>query len=113
MKKQNPKKNQKKSFLAGCRPYSRTKFSKNNQAPYIKEISKICESSAIKAESFDVILILGGLHTMMSYVGSIGTLMDGSGLKECFETEFGSNTVPKIMEGKAIARATWKVFVGI
>ena len=33
----------------------------------------------IKAESFDMILILGGFHTMMSFVGSIGNLMDGSG----------------------------------
>ena len=43
----------------------------------------------IKAESFDMILILGGFHTMMSFVGSIGALMSGSGLAECLEIEFG------------------------
>ena len=59
----------------------------------------------VNAESFDVVLILGGFHTIMSFVGSIGALMKGSGLSECLETEFGTNTVPKIIDGKAISRA--------
>ena len=59
----------------------------------------------VSAESFDVVLILGGFHTIMSFVGSIGALMKGSGLSECLETEFGTNTVPKIIGGKAISRA--------
>ena len=42
-------------------------------------------------ESFDVVLILGAL-------------MKGSGLSECLEMEFGTNTVPKIIDGKAISR---------
>ena len=62
-------------------------------------------SEVAKAESFDVVLILGGFHTMMGFTGSIGVLMNGSGLSECLETEFGTNTVPKIMDGKAIFRA--------
>ena len=55
-------------------------------------------------ESFDVVLILGGFHTMMSFVSSIGALMKGSDLSECLEMEFGTNTVPKIIDGKAISR---------
>ena len=56
-------------------------------------------------KSFDVVLILSGFHTMMIFVGSTGALMNGSGLSECLETEFITNTVPKIMDGKAISRA--------
>ena len=59
----------------------------------------------VNAESFDVVLILGGFHTMMSFVGSIGALMKGCGLSECFKTEVGTNTVPKIIDGKAISKA--------
>ena len=49
----------------------------------------------IDAESFNVVLILGGFHTTVSFVDSIGALMNGSSLSECLETEFGTNTVPK------------------
>ena len=59
----------------------------------------------VSAESFDVVFILGGFHTMMNFVGSIGALMKGSCLSECLETEFEINTVPKIIDGKAISRA--------
>ena len=56
-------------------------------------------------ESFNVVLILIGFHTMMSFVDSTGVLMNGSGLSECSETEFRTNTIRKIMDGKAISRA--------
>ena len=59
----------------------------------------------VSAESFDVVFILGGFHTMMNFVGSIGALMKESCLSECLETEFEINTVPKIIDGKAISRA--------
>ena len=58
----------------------------------------------VNAKLFDVVLILGGFHTMMSFVGRTGVLMNGSGLSECLETEFGTNTVQKVMNGKAISR---------
>ena len=59
----------------------------------------------VNTKSFDVVLILGGFHTMTSFVGSIGALMKGFVLSECLETEFGANTVPKIIDGKAISWA--------
>ena len=36
--------------------------------------------------------------------------MNGSGLSGCLETELGTNTVPKIMDGKAISRAVCSHF---
>ena len=59
----------------------------------------------LNAESFDVVLILGGFHTLTSFVGSTGALIKGCHLLECLEMEFGTNTVPKIVDGKAISRA--------
>lgn len=41
----------------------------------------------------------------MCFLGSIGTLMAGSGLTDAFETCYGPNAVIHIMSGKAIARA--------
>ena len=53
----------------------------------------------------DVILLLGSFHTLMNLLGAIGTLMEGSGLKEILETIFGENAVVHIMSGKAVQRA--------
>ena len=51
------------------------------------------------------VLRLGGLHTQMSFLGSIGHLMTGSGLQELFELVYAENTVKHMLSGKAIARA--------
>ena len=41
---------------------------------------------------------------MMSFVGSIGSVMKGSGLEEALETAYGPNAVTQMMSGKAISR---------
>ncbi|PIK40129.1 hypothetical protein BSL78_23030 [Apostichopus japonicus] len=51
------------------------------------------------------ILRLGGFHLQMSFLGSIGHLMAGSGLRELLETIYASNTVNHMLTGKAVARA--------
>ena len=48
---------------------------------------------------------LGGFHTMMSFLGSIGTLMAGSGLSDALEVCYGPNAVEHMMTGKAVSRA--------
>ena len=53
----------------------------------------------------DFIILLGGFHTLMSFVDSIGHFMQGSGLSEVLGTIYGENTVNKILSGKSIARA--------
>ena len=42
---------------------------------------------------------------MMSFAGSIGSLMDGSGIESILQTVYGENTVKHMLGGKAIARA--------
>lgn len=46
----------------------------------------------------DVILRLGGMHMLMSFVGAVGTLLQGSGLSEVLESTFAG--VPKMLSGK-------------
>ena len=46
----------------------------------------------------DVILRLGGMHMLMSFVGAVGTLMQGSGLSEVLESTFAG--VAKMLSGK-------------
>ena len=55
--------------------------------------------------SMDIVVHLGGFHTLMSFVGSIGSLMDASGLSDVLQIIYGENTVKHMVSGKAIARA--------
>ena len=53
----------------------------------------------------DIVIRLGGLHTIMSFLASIGHIMAGSGLKQALEICYVENTVPHIFSGKAVRRA--------
>ena len=52
-----------------------------------------------------IIVHLGAFHAEMSFLGSIGHLMAGSGLRELLELIYVSNAVDHIMTRKAISRA--------
>ena len=52
----------------------------------------------------DVVLLLGSFHTFMNLLGAIGTLMNGSGLNDIFDTIYGDNAVVHMMSGKAVQR---------
>ena len=51
----------------------------------------------IKAKSLNIVCRLGGFHTMMSFMGSIGSMMKSSGLEEALETAYGPNAVTHMM----------------
>lgn len=55
--------------------------------------------------NLDIVIRLGGFHMLMSFLGSIGHLMKGSGLEDVMGLLFGPNTVEHILNGKAYARA--------
>ena len=40
----------------------------------------------------------------MSFMGSIGSMMKGSGIEEALGTVYGSNIVTHIISGKAVSR---------
>ena len=56
------------------------------------------------AKSMKVVLILGGFHLMMSFLGSVGTVMNGSGISEILQTIYAPKAVEH-MSGKAVSRA--------
>ena len=57
----------------------------------------------VQASKMPIVLILGGFHMMMSFAGSIGTLMAGSGLSSALETSYGPISINHMLSGKAIA----------
>ena len=59
------------------------------------------ETSDLKS----VVLRLGGLHIEMSFLGCIGHVMSGSGLKEVLELVYATNAVGHMLSSKALARA--------
>ena len=54
-----------------------------------------------------IVIILGGFHLMMSYMGSVGTLMKGSDLEDTLAACYGSDNVEHMITGKAVSRALW------
>lgn len=52
-----------------------------------------------------IVLKLGGFHMLISFLGGIGAVMDGSGLREVMENIYASHTVNHMLDGKAYARA--------
>ena len=48
--------------------------------------------------------MLGGFHTTMSYLGSVGNIMEGLGLKKVMELVYAGNAVEQILNVKAYAR---------
>ena len=56
-------------------------------------------------KEFDHFIVrLGGMHTLMSFAGAVGTLMGGSGLIEILESTFGG--VQKMIIGKKYPQNT-------
>ena len=60
----------------------------------------------VHAENLQIACRFGGFHTLMSFLGSIGTLMKGSGLEDLFAKVYVENSITHMISGKAIARAT-------
>lgn len=73
-----------------------------DQCLWIKAMEVVCS----KSDEFPIILIrLGGFHTLMSYLGTIGELLCGSGFDETLKTIYAENTVSHMLTGKAYSRA--------
>ena len=59
----------------------------------------------VKAKNMNMVVMLGGFHLLMSFLGSIGEVMKGSGLEDALEELYGKSTVPHLICGKAVSRA--------
>ena len=56
-------------------------------------------------DNLNIVCRLGGFHTMMSFIGSLGGMMRGSGLEDLFSEVYADPCVPRLMSGKAVSRA--------
>ena len=65
----------------------------------------VIEDQPMSSRLRRIVLILGGFHTEMSLLGAIGSLMDGSGLKEMLTQVYAKGSVEQMLSGKAVARA--------
>lgn len=79
----------------------RTCFVTFDQPLYIKA-RNIVESSKLNPQ---IVVRLGGFHLLMSFMGSIGYIMAGSGLRELLNTIYAANSIDKMMTGHAYSRA--------
>jgi hypothetical protein len=70
-----------------------------DQPLYIKAVD-ICNAAKL-----DVVVRLGGFHTLMSFLGSVGYVMRGSGLEDLLGLLYGAVTVDSVLSGKSYARA--------
>ncbi|CAG9833247.1 unnamed protein product [Diabrotica balteata] len=52
-----------------------------------------------------IVMKLGGFHMLMSFLGCIGYVMDGSGLKAVLSTIYAPNSVEKMLSGHAYLRS--------
>lgn len=65
----------------------------------------IIQNEPVSSTLKSIVLMLGGFHMQMSFLGSIGHLMMGTGLQECLETVYAPNSVIHMLSGKSIQRA--------
>jgi hypothetical protein len=70
-----------------------------DQPLYIKALD------IVLAEEMKMVVRLGSFHTLMNFMGAVGSIMRGSGLENAFECIYGKCTVEHVMSGKAYSRA--------
>ena len=85
--------------------YNMTPVLTFNQPLYLRSMSikeQQNESSALKK----IVLIIGGFHQMMSFLGLIGYIMQGSQLQEVLELIYAEGSVNAMLNSKDISRVT-------
>ena len=59
----------------------------------------------VASKNMSVFVRLGGFHQLMSFLGSVGNLMGGSGLNKALETVYAPVAVGHMFTGKAFSRS--------
>jgi len=62
------------------------------------------DQGIVESTKMNVVCRLGGFHCIMNFLGSIGHIMQGSGLVEALQCSYGPVAVSHMMTGKAVAR---------
>lgn len=82
----------------------RTCFVTFDQPFYIKA-REIVAASSNDSRFSNIVIRLGGFHLLLSFLGCIGYIIAGSGLKELLSSIYAINSAEKMMQGHAYARA--------
>ncbi|CAH2085135.1 unnamed protein product [Euphydryas editha] len=81
----------------------KTCFVTYDQPLYAKALAIVQESQS--EELKNVVVRLGGFHMLMSFLGSIGHIMAGSGIEDLWGTVYAAESVKQMLSGHAYARA--------
>lgn len=73
--------------------------------PLYSKAREMVAASDANSELCNVVVKLGGFHMLMSFLGSIGFIMDASGLKEALGKIYAENSVDKMLNGHAYSRS--------
>lgn len=74
------------------------------QPLYSKAREKVSAATE-KSDLSKILIRLGGFHLLMSFFGAIGYIVQGSGIKEVLSLIYASNSLDKMLNGHAYARA--------
>uniref|UniRef100_A0A6P7GQR1 Uncharacterized protein LOC114341772 n=1 Tax=Diabrotica virgifera virgifera TaxID=50390 RepID=A0A6P7GQR1_DIAVI len=74
-----------------------------DQPLYAKATDIVASSS--NDDLKDTVVLLGGFHTIMSFLGAVGYIMSGSGIEELWATTYAKNAVAHMITGHAYSRA--------
>ena len=73
-----------------------------DQPLYVKAVDMVA-ASVNGNDLSSVVVRLGGFHLLMSFMGVVGYIMGGSGLKELWSLVYAVDTVDKMLNGHAYA----------
>lgn len=73
--------------------------------PLYMKASEIVAAADENTDISKVIVRLGGFHLIMSFLGSIGHIMKGSGLEELWKTVYAEGSITHMLTGHAYSRA--------
>lgn len=73
--------------------------------PLYAKAREIVSAAPQGSELSKIIIRLGGFHLLVSFMGAIGHIMQGSGMKEVLAEIYASKSLEKMLNGHAYARA--------
>ena len=87
-----------------------TEYCIRNNIPYVSvtfdQPSYQKASDIVRSfENLRIFLRLGGFHLLMSLMGALGNIMEGSGIEELWCSIYASGVIPHMMKGHAYSRA--------
>ncbi|CAH0556725.1 unnamed protein product [Brassicogethes aeneus] len=91
--------------LENAKRYGHTVCIVTFDQPLYAKAREIVSAAPEGSEESKIIIRLGGFHLLMSFLGAIGHIMQGSGIKEVLAEIYAVKSLEKMLNGHAYARA--------